>query len=229
MADKSKLWYLENFNLLMGLEKSEMEHLSKISSMQDFKKNQPIYFAKEPSSSIFFLKKGRVKLTRTSSDGKEMILGIINAGEVFGEMSFLDEGERTDFATAMDEALLCAINKQEFREFIEKSPMLNLKLTKLIGFRLKRYTEKIEELVFKDSPQRIISFVLRIAEDSGKKLGNDIFIKPFLKHQDIAELTACSRQTVNTVLTDLREKGIIDFDRRKLVIHNTEALKKLAN
>lgn len=229
MADRSKLWYLENFNLLMGLEKTEMEQLNKISTMQDFKKNQPIYFAKEPSSSIFFLKKGRVKLTRTSNDGKEMILGIINAGEVFGEMSFLDEGERTDYATAIDDALLCAINKQEFREFVEKSPDLNLRLTKLIGFRLKRYTEKIEELVFKDSPQRIISFVLRIAEDNGKKLGSDIFIKPFLKHQDIAELTACSRQTVSSVLTDLREKGIIDFDRKKLIIHNADTLKKMAN
>lgn len=229
MAEKSKFWYLENFNLLKELNKTEIEHLSKISTMQDFNKNQPIYFAKEPSGSIFFLKKGRVKLTRTSNDGKEMILGIINPGEIFGEMSFFDEGERTDFASAMDNALLCAISKQELKEFVEKSPKLNLELVKLIGFRLKRYSEKIEDLVFKDSTQRIISFLLRIAEQNGKKLGNDIFIKPFLKHQDIGDITACSRQTVNFVLTELREKGIIDFDRRKLIIHKKEKLKELVD
>jgi CRP-like cAMP-binding protein len=228
MAEKSKLWYLENFNLLKGLEKDDMEQLGKITTMQDFSKNQPIYFAKEPSSSIFFLKKGRVKLTRTSKDGKEMILGIINPGEVFGEMSFLDESERTDFAIAMDNALLCAINKLEFSEFVEKSPELNLKLTKLIGLRIKKYTEKIEDLVFKDSTQRINSFLLRLAVENGKIVGNEIFVKPFLKHQDIAELTACSRQTVNAVLTNLREKKIIDFDRRKLIIHNKEVLQKMA-
>ena len=228
MAEKSKIWYLENFNLLKGLEKEEMERLSNITNMQDFTKNQPVYFAKEPSSSIFFLKKGRVKLTRTSKDGKEMILGIINPGEVFGEMSFLDENERTDFATAMDNALLCAINKQEFREFIEQSPELNLKLTKLIGFRLKKYTEKIEELVFKDSTQRIVSFLLRLAEENGKVIGDEIFVKPFLKHQDIAELTACSRQTVNAVLTDLRENKNISFDRKKLIIHYKDVLHKMA-
>jgi len=140
-----------------------------------------------------------------------MILGIINPGEVFGEMSFLDENERTDFATSIDSALLCAINKQEFKEFVEKSPELNLRITKLIGFRLKNYTEKIEELVFKDAPQRVVLFLLKIAENTGKIIGNDVFVKPFLKHQDIADLTACSRQTVNTVLTDLRKNKIISF------------------
>jgi len=227
MADKTKIWYLENFNLLKGLEEDEMERLSKITTMQDFTKNQPVYFAKEPSSSIFFLKKGRVKLTRTSKDGKEMILGIINPGEVFGEMSFLDENERTDFATSIDSALLCAINKQEFKEFVEKSPELNLRITKLIGFRLKNYTEKIEELVFKDAPQRVVLFLLKIAENTGKIIGNDVFVKPFLKHQDIADLTACSRQTVNTVLTDLRKNKIISFDRRKLIIHKKDELQKM--
>ena len=227
MADKTKIWYLENFNLLKGLEEDEMERLSKITTMQDFTKNQPVYFAKEPSSSIFFLKKGRVKLTRTSKDGKEMILGIINPGEVFGEMSFLDENERTDFATSIYSALLCAINKQEFKEFVEKSPELNLRITKLIGFRLKNYTEKIEELVFKDAPQRVVLFLLKIAENTGKIIGNDVFVKPFLKHQDIADLTACSRQTVNTVLTDLRKNKIISFDRRKLIIHKKDELQKM--
>ena len=227
MADKTKIWYLENFNLLKGLEEDEMERLSKITTMQDLTKNQPVYFAKEPSSSIFFLKKGRVKLTRTSKDGKEMILGIINPGEVFGEMSFLDENERTDFATSIDSALLCAINKQEFKEFVEKSPELNLRITKLIGFRLKNYTEKIEELVFKDAPQRVVLFLLKIAENTGKIIGNDVFVKPFLKHQDIADLTACSRQTVNTVLTDLRKNKIISFDRRKLIIHKKDELQKM--
>ncbi len=226
MAEKSKLWYLENFNLLSGLDEDNMKKLSEITTMQNIGKNQPIYFAKEPSSSIFFLKNGRVKLTRNSTDGKEMILGIINKGEVFGELAYLDKEERTDYAIAMDEVLICAINIEEFKKFVDKNPDMNLRLNKLIGLRLRRYTEKIEDLVFKDSAQRIVAFILRLAEDNGKKLGDEIFIKPFLKHQEIAELTACSRQTVNAVLQELREAGDIEFDRKKLVIKNESGLKK---
>ncbi len=226
MAEKSKLWYLENFNLFEGLNKESMEKLNRITSMREFPKSQPIYFAKEPSDSIFFLKKGRVKLTRTSTDGKEMILALVNPGEVFGELGVLDDGERTDYAIALDECLICAISKDDFRKFVEENPELNKKITKLIGFKLRKFSERIEELVFKDAQQRVISFLLSLSKHYGKSIGEEIVVKPFLTHQDIAELTACSRQTVNSILTDLREQGLIKFDRRKLIIHDKKSLEQ---
>ena len=226
MADLTKFWYLENFNIFKSLDTDSMEELSRITSMRNISKNQPIYFPKEPSNSIFFLKKGRVKLTRMSSDGKEMILGLVNKGEVFGEMAFLDEEERKDFATTLDECLICTINKDDFKQFVKSNPELNLRLTKLIGLKMRKYTERIEELVFKDAEQRVVSFLLSFANENGKQIGDEIFVKPFLKHQDIAELTACSRQTVNSVLTDLREKKIINFDRKKLIVHDKEELQR---
>jgi CRP-like cAMP-binding protein len=227
MAENTKLWYLENFNLFELMDKSKMMELDAITSMQEIKKSQPIYFAEDPSNSIFFLKKGRVKLSRISPDGKEMIVALINPGEVFGEMSILDVGERTDFATTMDESLICAISKDDFKNFVEKNPKLNLEITKLIGFRMRKYSERIEDLVFKDAEQRVITFIYNLAIEQGKRIGDEIFFKPFLTHQNIAELTACSRQTVNSILTELREKGLIDFDRKKLIIHNEKELKKL--
>ncbi|MDZ7765785.1 MAG: Crp/Fnr family transcriptional regulator [Melioribacteraceae bacterium] len=190
-------------------------------------KNIPIYFASEPSETIYFLKKGRVKISKYLSDGSEKIIAIINPGEIFGEMSYFDEGERTDYAITVEQSLICAINKNDFAEFVEKNPALNLSLTKLIGLKLKNFSERVEDLIFKDANQRIISFIIRYAEKNGKKIGDQIFVKPFLKHQNIGELTACSRQTVNYLLTDLREKGIIDFDRNKLIVNKMDELKKL--
>jgi len=225
-VEGTKFWYLENFNIFKDLDDESMQELNRITSMQDIPKNQPIYFPQEPSSSLFFLKKGRVKLTRISSDGKEMILGLVNMGEVFGEMAYLGEGERNEFATALDDVLVCAINKDEFKSFVEQNPELNLKMTRLIGLKLKRYSERIEELVFKDAEQRVASFLLKLADENGKKIGEEIFVKPFLKHQDIAELTATSRQTVNSNLTDLREKKVINFDRKKLIVMDHEKLVK---
>ncbi len=228
MADKSKLWNLENFNLFEGLSENKLMELEKITTMQETDKNLPIYFAQEPSNSIFFLKKGRVKLSRVSPEGKEMIIGLVNPGEVFGELSILDSSERNDFATTLNDSLICAISKDDFKSFLEKNPELNLKVSRLIGFKMRKYSERIEELVFKDANQRVVSFILNLAKEHGKKIGDEYFVKPFLKHQDIAKLTACSRQTVNSILTDLREKNIINFDRRKMVIHNIEKLKQLS-
>jgi len=225
MAEKSKLWYLENFNLFSNLKQDSMVELNKIALEKEIDKNQPIYFPNEPSSSIFMLKMGRVKISRYSNDGKEMIMAFINPGEVFGEMSYLGEGERTDIAIAVEPSYICAINKNDFAQFIGKNPSLNLKLTRLIGIMLKSYSERIEDLVFKDAKQRVVSFISKLAEEHGKQVGDQIFVKPFLKHQDIADLTACARQTVNDVLTDLREKGVIDFDRKKLIVNDLNKLK----
>lgn len=227
MADKSKLWYLENFNLFGELKQDSLMELNQISSMKEVEKKQPIYFPHEPSSSIFFLKTGRVKISKYSSEGKEMVVAFINPGEVFGEMSYMEEEERTDIALTIEPSLICAINKDDFSRFVEKNPALNKKLTRIIGLKLKSYSERIEDLVFKDARQRVISFLLKLSGDTGKQVGDQIFVKPFLKHQDIADLTACARQTVNDVLTDLREKTIIDFDRKKLIINKMVELKSL--
>lgn len=227
MADKSKLWYLENFNLFTSLEQDSIMELNKMTKDKEIEKNQPIYFPNEPSTSIYFLKTGRVKISRYSDDGKEMIMAFINPGEVFGEMAYLGEEERTDIAIAVEPSYICAINKDDFVAFIQKDVALNLKITRLIGLKLKSYSERIEDLVFKDAKQRVVSFLVKLSEENGKKIGEQIFVKPFLKHQDIADLTACARQTVNDVLTDLRVKGIIDFDRKKLTINNFFELKSL--
>ena len=227
MAEKSKLWYLENFNLFDSLKEESLMELNKISSMSEINKQQPIYFANEPSKSIFFLKTGRVKIAKYLADGSEKTLSIINPGEIFGEMAYLDEGQRTDYAMTIEPSMICAINKEDLATFVAKNPTLNIKLTKIFGLKLRNFTERVEDLIFKDADQRVISFLIRYAEKNGKKIGDQIFVKPFLKHQYIGELTACSRQTVNYVLTNLREKGIIDFDRKRLTINKINELKNL--
>jgi CRP-like cAMP-binding protein len=229
MTEKSKLWYLENFNLFSSLDESRMMELNKIISDKDINGNKPIYFANESSKTIYFLKTGRVKITKYLSDGSEKIIAIINPGEIFGEMAYLDEGQRTDYAVTVEQSMVCAINKKDLASFIEKNPELNLKLTKIIGLKLRSFSERIEDLIFKDADQRIASFILRYSEKNGKKVGDQIFVKPFLKHQNIGELTACSRQTVNYFLTNLRNKGIIDFDRSKLIIHKIDEIRKIVS
>jgi len=227
MAEKSKLWYLENFNLFSSLNKDRMMELNRMISDRTVEGEQPIYFANEPSKTIYFLKTGRVKITKYLVDGSEKIIAIINPGEIFGEMAYMDEGQRTDFAVTVEPSMICAINKNDLAAFIEKNPELNLKLTRILGLKLRSFSERIEDLIFKDAHQRVASFILRYADKNGRKVGDQIFVKPFLKHQNIGELTACSRQTVNYILTDLRSKGIIDFDRNKLIINKPDEIKKI--
>jgi CRP/FNR family cyclic AMP-dependent transcriptional regulator len=228
MADKSKFWYLKNIDIFDGMDDSQMKMVEKMTTMSRVGKHHPIYFPDQPSNNIFFLKEGHVKLYRLHEDGREVILDILGPGEIFGELSVLDQGERREAAETLDETLVCSMNMKDFEKMLLHNPLLNLQLTKWVGFRLRRFEEKISDLAFKDVTKRIISFLVRYADDFGKIKEGTVQISSSLSHQEISYLTAASRQTVTTVLNELREKGLIDFTRRTLTIRNLKELQVLS-
>ena len=225
MSQNSKLWYLENFNLFKGLSKEEMMEVGKKTTMMNANKGQYIYFPEDPSKSVFFLKEGRIKIGHGSSDGKETIKVILHPGEIFGEMSIVGEEKRGDFAQAMDDGvLICAMNREDMEEIMSTHPKMSFKFTKLIGFRLKRIERKLNDLIFKDARTRIIDFIREMGEKHGKKVGDETLIRHSLTHQEIANMTASSRQTVTTLLNELREKNIINFERKRILVRDMNKL-----
>jgi len=96
---------------------------------------------------------------------------------------------------------------------------------RIIGSRLLKMEKRLESLVFKDSRTRVIDFLKEMAIEKGRKVGFETEVRGFLTHQEIANLTATSRQTVTTVLNELKRSNIISFNRRRLLVRNMEALK----
>lgn len=226
MSTETKLWHLENFNLFNTLSAYEKVKMSTKVKHSYVKKNEYIYFPEDPSGSIFFLKKGRVKIGSYSDDGKEIIKAIVNPGEVFGELSLIGQEKRNDFAVSLDnDIVVCSLGMSDMEEMIEKNPMIGIKVTKLIGFRLQKIERRFESLVFKDARTRIVDFITELGREKGKAIGKEILVKHNLTHMDIANLTATSRQTVTTVLNELKEKDLIHLERNKYLIRDIDNLK----
>ncbi len=226
MATETKLWHLENFNLFKTLSALEKITMSTKVKHDHLKKNEYIYFPDDPSSAIFFLKGGRVKIGSYSDNGKEIIKAILNPGEVFGELSLAGEEKRNDFAIALDNKItVCSLSMEDMEAMIEKNPMIGLKITKLIGFRLQKIERRLESLVFKDARSRIVDFIVDLGNEKGKAIGKEILVKHNLTHLDIANLTATSRQTVTTVLNDLKDKDLIYLERNQFLIREINQLK----
>lgn len=226
MATETKLWHLENFNLFKTLNAFEKVKMSTKVKHNKMKKNEYIYFPEDPSSSIFFLKKGRVKIGTYSDNGKEIIKAILNPGEVFGELSLVGEDKRNDFAMALDNDLVvCSLGMKDMEDMIEKNPLIGLKVTKMIGFRLQKIERRLESLIFKDARTRIVDFIIELGREKGKTIGQEILVKHNLTHLDMANLTATSRQTVTTVLNELKEQNLIHLERNKFLIRDIDNLK----
>lgn len=225
-ATHSKLWYLEQVDLLRGLTGEELRRVADHTVASTAHRDQYIYFPEEPSNIIFFLKRGRVKIASMGEDGKEVIKAVLYPGEVFGELSLAGEEKRRDYAIALDDAVdICAMNVSDIQGMMRENPGLNMAMTRLIGGRMIDIERRLEGLIFKDSRSRIVELLKDMARKHGRQVGDEVLLKHALTHQDIADLTATSRQTVTTVLNDLRKQDQVHLERGRLLIRNMQTLR----
>ena len=190
MAEKTKIWYLQNFNLIQGMDESSMEMMDQKSKMKKSSKREIIYFPEERSDNIYMLKEGKVKISRVSEDGKKMTLQLIGPGEIFGESAILGQDKRENIAEVVEDAVICSINRTMFQEMLANNPKMNLSINKFIGLRIRKIQAHVEDLVFKDAQERVVAFLKRYAKTFGKEMIDGWMVRPFLTHQEIADLTA---------------------------------------
>jgi CRP-like cAMP-binding protein len=227
---ESKLWYLEQINIFRDLSEEDLLRIDKLAGMRDVPKGKFIYFPEEPSTIVYLLKRGKVKIGSYGEDGREIIKAVLEPGEIFGELSLMGEGKRRDFAQALtSDVRFCAVSSEEMREILLNHPKLNYEITRMMGERMQRLERRLESLVFKDARQRILDFIYNTAIEKGSKVGIGLKMVHDLTHQDIANLTATSRQTVTITLNELRDKELINFDRKSILIHDKSEFKDYRN
>ncbi|MBS1490441.1 MAG: Crp/Fnr family transcriptional regulator [Bacteroidetes bacterium] len=223
----SAIWYFECVDLYNILCPHKVKALNNTPThvFKKYKKGQRIYSLKDHPTHIYLIADGQVRIGHYLADGQEVTNAILVRGEIFGELALAGEETRNDFALAEQDTTACTLSIQEMQQLMYGNRELNFKIMKLIGLRLMKVERKLESLVFKDARTRIIEFLKDAASWKGLKAGYETIIYTKFTHKDIATLTGTSRQTVTTVLNDLQEKKFINFDRRRILIHDMENLR----
>lgn len=225
MENTAALWYFESVNLFNILCPHKVKVMGDKHQFLNFKRDAFIYFPEDRADYIYMIAQGRVKIGHYLDDGKEVISAILTTGEIFGELALAGEETRRDFAQVMDDnTSICPLGIDDLKNLMFENRELSFKMLKLVGLRLMKLERKLESLVFKDARTRIIEFLKDAASWKGKKVGFETMIPTKLTHKDIAALTGTSRQTVTTILNELKEKNLINFDRKKILIRDLEKL-----
>lgn len=220
------LWYLENIDVTGVFCPKKLGDFNKNHAYQTFEKGDFIYVQEDNADKIFFINEGSVKVGSQGENGKEITKAILNKGEVFGELSLIGELVRRDFAYAMEKTECCIMTLEEMRTLLKDHGGLNLFFMKIMGSRVLEMEQRLESLVFKDSRSRIVEYLRDLVKKKGQRVGYEWVVRNFITHQEIANLTATSRQTVTTVLNDLRTKNIITFNRKRLLVRDIDMLVK---
>lgn len=225
----NKVWYLKHIRLFEGISSSEMQEMEKITRMEEVKKRQPLYLPGDPSNNVYLLKRGRVKIANTDESGKEVTFEILEPGDIFGELEALEGTPRATAAEALDDALICAIPRQDFDRYLAAHPAVTVKLTKLIGLRLRKIQSRVEDLVFRDVPARLAHLLVELSHSDSAVEAGGIRLKARLTHQEMANLIGCSRETVSATLGQFRDDGLIQMEGRTIVILKPDVLTRFAS
>lgn len=220
----TKHWYLKHVKLFSDLSDEEIKLIDSITRMEYIPKQQPIYIPSEGGDNVYLLKQGHVKISRLMEDGRELTLTILEPGEIFGEIEALTDKTRNTQAVALDDSYICVIRKKDFESFLKKRPDTSIKLTKLIGIRLMSLENRIDDILYKDVPARLASSLLKLAEQFGHVDNAGVHLQLRLTHQELANLIASTRETVSRTLGKFREKGLIEFNRKEILIKDKDGL-----
>lgn len=226
MATRTQsLWYLENIDVTGIFCPTKME-INNRHIKRSYRKGEYIYVPQEDSNKIFFVFEGKVKVGTMNDEGKEITKILLDKGEVFGELAAVGEAKRRDFAVAVESSTVCVLPASDIKSMIKENRGLSMFLLKIMGKRVVDTEHRLESLVFKDSRSRIIEFICKQADEKGQQVGFEVVIRNFITHQEVANMTATSRQTVTTILNELRNDNLLTFNRRRLLIRDLDALRK---
>ncbi|MDO5970981.1 Crp/Fnr family transcriptional regulator [Flavivirga aquimarina] len=207
----TKYWFLEGFNLFRKLGMLNMMKICEILEMDNIEKGKSIELNDKHKDSVFFLKRGSVKIVNTTNN---TVKYVVKRGNIFGELSLYNKEAATEeVAYALEDCVICYIESEQMEKLMEKHKSLKNGVLKIYGLRIQKLERRLHDLLYKDSTTRIREFILDYLEEFGEKNDGGISIaKNLLSHKEIANLTNTSRQTVSNVLSKMRKEGVIDYN-----------------
>jgi CRP-like cAMP-binding protein len=217
----NSLWFFDDVNLFNLLCPHKFKEYKTCHDFDAYAKNDYIYFEEDAANRIYLIEKGKVKIGYYAEDGKEVIKTILSKGELFGEKAILGEVTRNEFAQSIDtKTSICPIGVDTMHDLMRDNKTFSLKIYKFLGFRFKKLERRLQILLFKDAKTRLLEFLNELCEEYGydcEKTGNHIIAHPYTQ-KDIASLIGTSRPTLNTILNELKEDKVVDFDRKTITI-----------
>ncbi len=215
-----QFWLIDDVNLFEVMCPHKLKNLADAENhFHHYSRGETIYFTGDPSTTMFLIARGKVRILNYSENGDEVVRAILGKGEMFGELAILGEERRSEIAEAMDDdTVVCPVRRDQVYEQMKNNEDFTLKIYKWIGFRMKKMERRIDNLIFKDVRARLIDFLRELALEKGEKREGSILIRHFYTHRNIAHLIGTSRQTVTTTLNELQGEGLINFDRKLIEI-----------
>lgn len=206
------------------LKDEDIEEIVKITIKRNFKKGTIIFMEGNPGEAFYFIKSGKVKIYKTTSDGREHIFTILSEGGVFAEVALFNDIPYPATAEVLEDVELGMIKNKDLEDLIRRNVEIALQIIKVFSKKLFSSQQKVKELALGDTYDRIARTLIVFAKDHGIKTPNGIEIRLNISRQELANMIGTARETVSKSLSQFRKEGSIDIEGRKIIIKDMDKL-----
>jgi CRP/FNR family cyclic AMP-dependent transcriptional regulator len=215
--------------LFAGLDDEAWGALYARLSTVSLGRGETLFREGDPGDALHVVADGKVKICRTSSDGRENVLAILGPGDLLGELAIFDSQRRGATAAAVTDSTLATLAKDDFHAWLAEYPAVASSLLHALAVRLRQTNEAMADLVFADVPGRIAKTLLGLAERFGEADGEGVRVAHDLTQEELAQLVGASRETVNKALSDFAARGWLRLDNKAVVLLDPERLERRAH
>lgn len=214
---------LQKVPLFQSLPEAEVAPFGELMRERSYPKGSVILFEDDPGDALYVVASGQVKVVLIGEDGREVILSVLGEGTFFGEMALLDDEPRSAHVIAMEDSVVLALRREDFRARLRTSPEVAIALLRELSRRLRRADDQIGSLVLLDVNGRVAELLVRLATDEG---GDKITRK--LTHATIAQMIGSSRETVSRTMRELQDRGLVAVTRQDITLTDRPGLAALS-
>jgi CRP-like cAMP-binding protein len=231
MNQQEQLELLYRVDIFESLPKEEVRELLTNLLQQNAQINllagELFYTPQEPDGSLFILTKGRVRIYRMEAS-REFTLEVLDAGTLFGEVSFTTHRLRDAYAEAIEPSTLLSMQRAEVERLIQQRPQVGIRMISLLSERLHYYESRMQDVTLKEVPARLASLILFLIESEGVKKPGEIGIPTRYSHHYLGTMIGANREAVTRAFGHLQDDGAIQIRRRLIYVEDVEALESAA-
>jgi CRP/FNR family transcriptional regulator len=226
MEERIKL--LSLIDILEPLSEQEIEHLAGQLPDVHLEKGELFYGPEDQTEKLFLLQKGKVRIFRTTPEGREFTLAVVESGTVFGEMALTVQQLEGAYAQAMEASDAAYMLHQDLERLVLEKPGVGLKIMQVLGERLRRYETRLEDVAMKDVHSRLASIIVLLTESEGVRTGTGYRIPSHYTHETLGTMIGTKRAAVTRAFGVLQDEGAVELRRRLIYVTDIEGLKRAA-
>lgn len=210
--------------IFSGLSETELAFLAQRTVPRRFSAGETVFAEGEPCTGLYVVESGHVRIFKSSASGREHVLSIEGPGSSVAELPVFDGGNYPASVSAVDDAILLFVSKQDFQALCLAHPQVSLKVLRVVGARLRRLVGIIEELSFTTVRHRLAAFLVRLANTTGKRTEAGIEITLPANNQELASQIGTVRELISRNLSRFQAEGMLKIEGRNIIITNLKTL-----